>query len=147
VNPLLPVVGPDAAPAANSPREERDNRAAHSDEYHPERAHRYGATPTHQLRKNYRFLNFVTTLSGGLWPRASKKSSSRDERKIVLETGLDGKFIAESTGWDQRRSPRGRQARDRTGQGPLGARPPAGQAAAEGAAGRTLFSDRVTPLP
>jgi hypothetical protein len=43
--------------------------------------------------------SFETTPPGEL----SKREPQTDERKVLLELGLEGKFAAKSTGWDDRR--------------------------------------------
>ena len=40
---------------------------------------------------------------GALWASANRRSFSKtDERQVVLELGLEGKFAAKSTGWDEK---------------------------------------------
>jgi hypothetical protein len=50
-----------------------------------------------------RFGNFVTTPRGFMSKREPQIILKTDERKIHLELGLQGKFAAKSSGWDENR--------------------------------------------
>ena len=66
---------------------------------------------------------------GGLWASANRRSFSRPTSAVVLELGLEGKFAAKSTGWDEKPgSPRRGPVGDRSQGRPLGADAPPRQA-------------------
>jgi hypothetical protein len=48
-------------------------------------------------------MNFVTTPPGGMGKREPQIILKTEERSAVLELGLEGKFAAKSTGWDENR--------------------------------------------
>jgi hypothetical protein len=60
-----------------------------------------GATEAGRLRGVSRLDNNVTTPRGIMSKREPRIILKTDERKIVLEMGLEGKFAAKSTGWDE----------------------------------------------
>jgi hypothetical protein len=75
-----------------------------------------------------RSKSFVTTPRGGMGKREPQTILKTDERKLVLELGLEGKFAAKSMGWDEKRGlPRRGPVGDRTQGRPLGADAPTRQ--------------------
>ena len=93
-------------------------------------------------------MSFVTTPRGFMGKREPQIILKTDERKVVLELGLEGKFAAKSTGWDENKV---FLERDRlevaVDERPLGADASAGEAAGAETGGAVLpgrLSDTVT---
>jgi hypothetical protein len=61
-----------------------------------------GATPPSRLRALGGFDNFGTTPRGFTAKREPQITLKTDERKVLLELDLEGKFAAKSTGWDEK---------------------------------------------
>ena len=56
-----------------------------------------------QLRRVTRIVSVVRPPGGSMGKREPQIILKTDERKVMLELGLEGKFAAKSTGWDENR--------------------------------------------